>query len=109
MFLDPPYAKEADRDMGCYGKFDDGDVAHRVRKWCIENENNRRLRIALCAYIGDGNDELAEHGWTAFRWKANGGYSGYSQREQSKMNRSREVIWFSPSCLDGVSGGMLFQ
>lgn len=35
-------------------------------------------------------------GWTAWRWKARGGY-GVSER--GRANAARETIWFSPHCL----------
>ena len=96
VFLDPPYSDGSDRDV-IYNR-DSFAVAHEVRAWCIENEANPNLRIALCGYAGEGHDELAARGWAEFRWKAAGGYSAFSAREQSKINRGRETIWFSPAC-----------
>jgi hypothetical protein len=97
VFLDPPYSQEANRDMSCYGIFDDGDIAHAVRAWCIANGGNKLMRIALCGYQGE-HDELEQLGWTPHYWKAGVGYSAFSSQEQSKLNREREVVWFSPHC-----------
>jgi hypothetical protein len=98
IFLDPPYSSAANRDMSCYGQYDDGDVAHAVRAWCIENGDNPLMRVALCGYVDEGHDELVERGWSVLEWKAAGGYSTFSAQKQSKLNRARERIWFSPAC-----------
>ena len=114
VFLDPPYSAEAGRNMNCYAE-DSGTVAHDVRAWCIENGNNPKMRIALCGYAGEGHDVLvADHGWTAHAWKANGGYSCQGKgATRGKANAKREVIWFSPHCLPaedaGASEGQLFE
>lgn len=99
IFLDPPYSAGANRDMACYGKFDSGDVAQRVHNWCVANGNNKLMRIALCGYDGTMNSELEKHGWSVFEWTAAGGYSTFSKQQQSKDNRARERVWFSPHCL----------
>lgn len=96
VFLDPPYSKDAGRDMGCYA-VDDGDVAHEVREWCIKNGENPELRIALCGYEGEGHDDLSKLGWDCVRWSAHGGYEG--QGKERSGNRHREAVWFSPHCL----------
>ncbi len=55
---------------------------------------DRRLRIALCGYAGEGHESLEAHGWRVMRWKGPVGFSvGKNQ------NRKRERIWFSPGCL----------
>ena len=94
VFFDPPYSSEADRDMSCYA-VEDGEVAHRVRGWCLTHGSNRLLRIALCGYEGEGHEALEEAGWTVTAWKAHGGYGTQSDNN----NKHRERIWFSPNCL----------
>jgi DNA adenine methylase len=94
VFLDPPYAVDDRAHLYTEESF---DVAHDVRDWCIENGGNLMLRIALCGY--EEHDELAAHGWTPVGWKAHGGY-GSQGSAAGRENAHREVVWFSPYCLD---------
>ena len=94
VFLDPPYAAEADRDETLYAA-DDLQVAHEVRRWAIENGGNPLLRIALCGY--EGEHEMPAD-WECVAWKAAGGY-GSQGDGQGRKNAGRERIWFSPHCL----------
>lgn len=94
VFLDPPYSAEADRDGDIYAE-EDLTVAHDVRRWAIENQDNPLLRIALCGY--EGEHELP--GWDCVAWKAHGGYGG-GMGGRGEQNRHRERIWFSPNCLN---------
>jgi hypothetical protein len=103
VFLDPPYSI-ADR-ADCYDSTEDYAVAHDVREWCKEWENDRRMRIALCGYAGE-HDELESRGWDVFAWKANGGYG--SRAKEGNENCKRERIWFSPHCLNPEKERMLF-
>jgi len=93
VFLDPPYA--GDRDM--VYTHDDTSVCFDVLNWCKEKGNDDRFRIALCGYRGY-YDELESLGWTPYYWVTNGGYSNQSQK-RGRANKSREVVWFSPHCL----------
>ena len=95
VFLDPPYGVEDRAD--CYGEHDSRTVAQDVLKWCLENGDNPLLRIALCGYENEHN-ELENHGWDVFVWKANGGYSNF-RKDKSNQNKSRERIWFNHQCL----------
>ena len=98
VFLDPPYSKDV-RDSGCYST--DTDCAAEVRKWCLSNGNDPRLRIALCGYNNEGHAEpLADAGWTALAWKAHGGYGNQSTTTDGRENATREVVWFSPHCIE---------
>jgi len=90
VFLDPPYVQEGRADV--YG-FEDRIFAD-VRQWAIEHGDNDLLRIALCGYDFEMPD-----GWQSLAWKAHGGY-GNQGTGQGRANASREVIWFSPACLD---------
>jgi DNA adenine methylase len=101
IFLDPPYSSDADRTDGCYA-FDDLNVAHVVREWCIKAP--REYRIALCGYEGEGHEVLErEHGWSCFAWTSQGGM----QRDKTGGNRTRERIWFSPACLSAKQLSLL--
>jgi site-specific DNA-adenine methylase len=93
VFLDPPYAAEADRADNLYAN-DDEKVAHDVREWAITNGDNPELRIALCGYEGE---HAMPETWECVPWKARGGYS--SQSREGNDNPARERIWFSPACL----------
>ena len=84
--------------MDCYGACDDGNVAHDVRAWCIENGTNDNYRIALCGYEGEGHDGLIEAGWSVFEWKTQGGM-GNQGNATGRDNKKRERIWFSPACI----------
>ena len=95
VFLDPPYSAEAGRDGTLYA-VEDLSVAHLVREWCIENQDNPKLRIALCGY--EGEHDLP--GWGCVPWKAHGGYANLGNAA-GQENRHRERIWFSPACLRG--------
>lgn len=97
VFLDPPYSAEADRDETLY-TVEDLTVAHDVRRWCVERGDSRLMRIALCGYAGEHDDDLLAAGWTAYPWKAKGGY-GSQGNGSGRNNAEREVIWFSPHCL----------
>ena len=97
VFLDPPYATEADRDMGLYA-MESGTVAHEVREWCKQHGNDPRLRIALAGYEVE-HSELESLGWSVWEWKALGGMSNGSKEGRGFKNKGRERIWFSPHCL----------
>jgi hypothetical protein len=94
VFLDPPYSTEAGREGNLYA-VDSGAVAHDVRAWALEHDDDPRLRIALCGY----QDEHAmPDGWVSVAWKAHGGYGSQGQG-RGRANALREVIWFSRHCL----------
>src|SRR6185437_15164782 len=94
VFLDPPYADEADRADSLYST-DDLTVAHAVREWAVANGDNRNLRIALSGY--DGEHQMPDS-WECIAWKARGGY-GSQGEGRGRENSGRERIWFSPFCL----------
>ena len=96
VLLDPPYADTAGRDGDIYA-VDSQQVAHAVREWALAHGDDPRLRIALCGYEGE-HDMPAS--WSAFAWKANGGYGNRSDKA-GRANAARERIWFSPHCLSG--------
>ena len=81
--LDPPYSQTD----SVYSK-DSSTVSGDVRKWCIENGDNTKLRIALCGHAGE-HEQLESMGWKVETWAKGGGYQGADDRER---------IWFSPHC-----------
>jgi len=87
--------------MGLYSK-DSGTVSAEVRAWAVAHGDDPRMRIALCGYQGE-HDSFPD-GWTAYQWKAKGGYDG--QGDGNNLNRFRETIWFSPACLKGRQGDL---
>ena len=97
VFLDPPYGDEIEQTR-VYAA-DSGTVSDDVRRWCLENGNDSRLRIALCGYEGEGHDALLDYGWTAHAWSTAGGYGG-GRGGKGDENRHRERIYFSPACID---------
>lgn len=92
VLLDPPYA-HAERAAALYA--DDSDISADVRAWAIVNGDNPKLRIALCGY--DGEHAMPDS-WAALPWKARGGY-GSQGTGRGRANSNREMIWFSPHCL----------
>ncbi len=96
LFLDPPY-HEGNFQYGDGG--DQSGVFHQVRDWAIEHGEDPKLRIALCGYADDDDDDpLVAAGWERVAWKATGGY-GSQARGKGRKNSRRERIWFSPHCL----------
>jgi DNA adenine methylase len=81
VLLDPPYSTTEP----VYAQ-DGREISAVVREWCVANQDNPRLRIALCGHAGE--HELP--GWDCMQWQSGGGYQGADDRER---------IWFSPACL----------
>jgi DNA adenine methylase len=101
VFLDPPYGDEIEQTR-VYAT-DSGAVSDDVRAWCLENGNDKRLRIALCGYEGEGHDTLLDYGWSAHAWRTAGGYGG-GRGGQGDENRHKERIYFSPGCIAEDNG-----
>lgn len=96
IILDPPY-DQSQRDAELYAI--ETDVSAEVRAWCLENGGDKRLRIALCGYAGEGHEVLETRGWDVLEWKARGGYGSQGDGTEGRTNSARERIWFSPHCL----------
>jgi len=96
VFLDPPYSAEVGRSE--VYEIENMTVAHDCRRWAIEQGRNPLMRIALCGYIGEHDDELRAADWTPLYWKAHGGY-GLFGNGHGRENRQHEVVWFSTHCL----------
>jgi DNA adenine methylase len=101
IFFDPPYSDKAGRDMNLYAE-ESGTVAHDVRRWCLERGALPKYRIVLAGYMGEHDDDMLAAGWTAYRWKAGGGYANIGNGNgngNGKTNRHKETLWFSPHCI----------
>ena len=96
VFLDPPYSGD-ERDGSLYS-VDNHTVAVEVREWAIANGDNPLMRIALCGYDTEHGDAVPD-GWHAYSWRAHGGY-GRQGTGLGRANATREVVWFSPNCLN---------
>jgi len=100
VMLDPPYG-EGEMDYAAGGN-DGGNLTQDVRDWCVENQDNPLLRIALCGY--EGEHKMPET-WRCVAWETKGGYANVARKKtQAKDNRKRERIWFSPHCVPVESG-----
>jgi len=76
IFFDPPYGVE-NRNTKIY-HHDSTTIAKDVLEWCIEQGNKESYRIVLAGY--NEYEELANHGWRKFSWKATGGYSNVAKQ-----------------------------
>jgi len=95
VFLDPPYNLK-NRVKKIYQQ--DNDIYLDVCKWAIENGDNSRMRIILCGY--DGDLEMPTN-WNKYNWKSGGGMSSQALGDsRGKDNAKKEVIYFSPHCLN---------
>ena len=103
VFLDPPYS-HAERDKQLYSV--DHDIAAEVREWAIANGDNPQMRIALCGYDTEHGGHMPD-GWHAHAWKAAGGY-GSQANGRGRVNAGREVVWFSPYCINPMDTLPLF-
>jgi DNA adenine methylase len=84
VLLDPPYGTTGD----VYA-MDSNSVATDVQRWCLDNGQNKILRIALCGHVGQ-HEILEAEGWAVESPAKGGGYQGADDRER---------IWFSPGCV----------
>lgn len=96
VFFDPPYGV-ADR-ADCYHHEDKSTVAADVMAWAAERGERSNYRIVIAGYE-EHMPLVREHGWTAKRWKAKGGYGNQAKSEsRGKANAHREMLYFSPHC-----------
>lgn len=92
LILDPPYGEGAQEYSA--GGNADGDVAAAVWAWAVAHGNDPLLRVAVCAY-DDGR--AMPQGWNKVKWAAR---KGYQAADAAIKNPDREVIYFSPHCLE---------
>ena len=99
IFLDPPYSDKAERTDKVYA-VDDLGVAHDVRAWCIANGDNPRYRIVLAGYVDEHDGEMPPT-WRRMAWKAGKSYgTSTSAGSINDLNRHKEMLWFSPACVN---------
>ena len=94
--LDPPYP--SNRVSKVYAD-DSQEVFTKVVAWCVQNQNDPKLRIALCGY--EGYFSLPPS-WEKVEWSANGGNSNTKKNRSTASEHEKrhlERIWFSPNCL----------
>ena len=100
IFLDPPYADTAKRDMALYVN-DSGTVAHDVREWCLAHGDDPEYRIVLAGYDGEHGTALTDAGWREVAWFKDGYLTGgYGNLGKDGHQQHRERLWLSPHCLD---------
>lgn len=99
VFLDPPYAQE--ERSAVYAV--ESDAARAARDWAVEAGRRPDMLICLAGY--DGEHAMPES-WTAYRWKAQGGY-GLQGDGRGRDNAARETLWFSPACAAAAQGALL--
>jgi DNA adenine methylase len=95
IFLDPPY-NHSHRTKKIYKE--DKDIFPEVLDWAIQNGDNPKLRIVLCGY-----ESVLPDTWKSYSWKTAGGMSNQALGDsQGKDNSKKEMIYFSPYCLEVI-------
>jgi DNA adenine methylase len=92
IFLDPPYDISTGRYKRLYNN-NDGSVAHDVRKWCLDHQNDENTIIALCGY--DEHDGLMNDTWNKLEWAGPKGMAATKNE-----NRHKEIIYFNINHVD---------
>jgi len=95
VFLDPPYHKG---EMDYAVKSTGSGLDYEVKKWCVENTQNPKMRIVLCGHEGD-HDDLLMFGWHARKWTAR---KGYAVTDKAVSNSKGETLWCSPHCVQDI-------
>jgi len=108
IFLDPPYPEDFNKKVKNNYYFP-VTIWHacskEVYKFCRDNGKRKNLRIAVCGYDSDGYEKLVtKHGWSEFKWSASSGFAVYGENEDTRNNRHRERIYFSPHCRNQQRG-----
>jgi hypothetical protein len=99
--MDPPYDL-GERANGLYGH-DAHGIAAAVRDWCIENGDDKDLRIVLAGFDTE-HVGLEARGWTVHEWFDDAYLAGGRGDQQH-----RERLWASPHCLRGAAALPLFS
>jgi DNA adenine methylase len=92
VFLDPPYDAQ-NRDQ-VYRE--DNNIYQEVCRWAIANGDNSRMRVVVCGYK---DDVVFPETWQHYSWNSNGGMANLGD-DRGKQNAKREMIYFSPHCLE---------
>lgn len=107
VFMDSPYPSQ-EHSME-YHSEDDKDVWFESARWAAEHGDDKRLRIAVCGYMSPACDAMFPPTWERLPWEARGGYANQSKDGRGRSNAKREMIWFSPHCIDAKTDyGPLF-
>lgn len=112
VFLDPPYptergdtgAKSRDDSLYINDKTQDlNALRDEVLAWCRKWGQDKRIRVVVCGYEGDGYADLIGEGWAETQWEAGGGYANQRRGGKGKSeNAKRERIWWSPGVPSSV-------
>lgn len=94
LFFDPPYSVENRAKVYRQESF---TVAQDVQKWCLERGKLKKYKIVLAGYYEE-HENLLNEGWTYHKWLAQGGYANVGNGKQSKINKDKEALFFSPNC-----------
>ena len=100
LFIDPPYSTAANRLEGLYNQ-DSLTVAHDAREWAVNAGRDPLIRIVFAGYE---DEHQFPSDWHKEKWKAKGGYGTQAKQGRGRENSYREVLWFSPHCLNGLKG-----
>jgi len=93
VFLDPPYSMENREQQDVYSiNSNDGSMTAEIMSFCMANQDDPDMRIALCGLEGEYNLP----GWQVMPWTGN---IGMAKEKKGNVNRHMERIWFSPHCL----------
>lgn len=105
ILLDPPYAVDGNRTDNLYTE-DDRLVAVAAREWARVRGRDADTRIVLAGFEGE-HESLADDGWRAVEWYANGFLRGGmgNVSKQGTHQQHRERLWLSPHCLGAVEPG----
>ena len=103
VFLDPPYKMNV-RDPGLYST-DAPGIASAVADWCLENQDDPKLRIVLAGYDTEHDGIFEQNGWQAVEWHGDGGWlvGGMANTGSKGSQGHRERLWLSPHCIQQAS------
>lgn len=110
IFLDPPYST-AVREKGCYTHDGGTTLSAEVRAWALKWGKDKRYRIVLAGFAGEGHEELEAHGWRVVEWFKPGflrggmGNLGNPDEETGERHQQHlERLWCSPHCVKPQRG-----
>ena len=105
IFLDPPYMGDYNPyNSSKIGKHKNQNIRDEILEWAPEYGQQKNVRIAIAGYADDGYGQLVKkHNWEVYAWSASGGYAVLGKGE-TKNNRHKERLYFSPYCLPAKRG-----
>lgn len=92
-------------------------MANEAREWCLKNGDNKRYRIVLAGFAGEGHEELEAHGWRVVEWFKPGHLKGgmgnlsadIDEETGERHQQQRERLWLSPHCIYRQRSGGMFD